>query len=188
MFAKTTYELVADASQTTVVLAPSFVTALAGLGVSPGGLDAGNLIVSGGVATAVFGIPTGRFDSSNLRLQFVHTGGLTLRAGSTFVILSDFIIESLAAGPRLTGLVRVNDTIVGRIPLFTLTLAGAPEVKSFDSTTDAGTAGTINIKASLRLTDAAATALNGVFGGRPFAKDIAIGDGTVRGIYLDDVR
>lgn len=183
--AKPTYELVPGASQTSVVLAGSFVSALASLGVTPGGLEAGNLAVSGGVATATFQIPSARIDTSNLRLQIVHTGGLSLRAGSTFVTLSDFIIENFAAGPRLTGLVKVNETVIGRVPLFTLTLSGAPEVKSYDATADAGTAGTISIKARLTLTDDAAKALNGIFGVSAFAKDFVIGEGTVSGTYLD---
>ncbi len=183
--AKPTYELVPGASQTSVVLAGSFVSALASLGVTPGGLEAGNLAVSGGVATATFQIPSARIDTSNLRLQIVHTGGLSLRAGSTFVTLSDFIIENFAAGPRLTGLVKVNENVIGRVPLFTLTLSGAPEVKSYDATADAGTAGTISIKARLTLTDDAAKALNGIFGVSAFAKDFVIGEGTVSGTYLD---
>lgn len=186
--AKPTYELVPGASQTSVVLAGGFVSALGSLGVTPGGLEAGNLRVAGGVATATFGIPTARIDASNLRLQIVHTGGLSLRAGSTYVTLSDFIIENFAAGPRLTGLVKVNETIVGRVPLFTLTLTGTPEVKSYDSTTDTGTAGTISIKARLTLTDVAARALNGIFGVSAFVKDFVIGDATVSGTYLDGAQ
>jgi hypothetical protein len=186
--AKPTFELVPGASQTSVVLSSGFVNALSTLRVTPGGLETGNLAVSGGVATATFQIPTARIDTSNLRLQIVHTGGLSLRAGSTYVTLSDFIIENFAAGPRLTGLVKVNETVVGRIPLFTLTLSGAPEVKSYDSTTDAGTAGTISIKARLTLTEDAARALNATFGVSAFVKDFVIGEGTVSGTYLDGAQ
>lgn len=183
--AKPTYELVPGASQTSVLLAGGFVSALSSLGVTPGGLETGNLSVSSGVATATFQIPSARIDTSNLRLQIIHTGGLSLRAGSTYVTLSDFIIENFAAGPRLTGLVKVNETVVGRVQLFTLTLSGTPEVKSYDATTDAGTAGTLSIKAKLTLTDGAAKALNGIFGVSAFVKDFAIGDATVSGTYLD---
>jgi hypothetical protein len=185
MMAGPTVELVPNVSQNRVVLAGSFVSALGTLGVTPGGLETGNLTVSGGVATATFGIPSARIDGSNLRLQILHTGGLSLRAGSTFVRLSDFIVENLAGGPRLTGLVTVNETIVGRIPLFTITLGGAPEVKSFDSTTDLGTAGTIVIRGRLNLTDTAARALNGVFGVTAFVRDFLIGEATVSGTYVD---
>lgn len=183
--AKPTYELVPGASQTSVVLDAGFVNALGTLKVTPGGLEAGNLVVANGVATATFPIPTARIDVSNLFLSIVHTGGLSLRAGSTFVTLSDFIIENLANGPRLTGLVKVNETIVGRVPLFTLTLTGSPEVMAYDSTTDTGTAGRIMIKARLTLTDAAAKALNGIFGVSAFVKDFVIGEGTVSGTYID---
>lgn len=185
LFAGNTYELVPTASSTTVTLDSGFVSALGTLGVTPGGLELGNLTVSGGVARATFAIPSARIDASNLRLQILHTGGLSLRAGSTFVTLSDFIIENFAAGPRLTGLVKVNDTIVGRAPLFALTLTGLPEVKSYDSTTGAGTAGTIVINARLNLTAAAARALNGIFGVSAFREGFLIGNGVVSGTYLD---
>jgi hypothetical protein len=189
MFAQgPTYELVPTASQTSVVLAGGFVSALGTLGVTPGGLELGNLTVANGVATATFPIPSARLDLSNLRLQILHTGGLSLRAGSTFVTLSDFIIENFAAGPRLTGVVKVNETVVGRVPLFTLTLTGAPEVKAYDATEGGGTAGTISIKARLTLTETAAGALNNIFGVRAFVKDFVIGDGTVSGIYIDGAK
>jgi hypothetical protein len=188
MLSAKTYELVPTVSRTSVVLAPGFVGALGTLNVTPGGLEAGNLAVANGVATATFGIPTARIDVSTLGLQIVHTGGLTLRAGSTTVTLSDFIIENFAAGPRLTGLVKVNETIVGRVPLFTLTLTALPEVKSFDSTTGGGSAGTITIQARLTLTRAAAGALNGIFAVNAFTEGIVIGDGTVSGLYIDGAQ
>lgn len=185
LMAGTTYELVPTLSQTSVVLAPGFVTALGSLRVTPGGLESGNLAVQGSNVVATFPIPTARVDFPNLRLQIVHNGGLSLRAGSTFVTLSDFIIENFAAGPRLTGLVKVNETIVGRIPLFTITLAGAPEVKALDSTTDSGTIGTLSIKGALTLTQEAASALNATFGVSAFTRGFAIGDATVSATYVD---
>ncbi len=174
-----TFKLVPTNSQTSVVLAPAFVGALGTLGVTPGGLELGNLAVANGVATATFRIPSGRFDAATLGLQILHTGGLTLRAGSTTVVLSDFIIENFAAGPRLTGLVKVNENIVGRVPLFTLTLAGLPNVQTFSET-----AGTVSIGARLTLTSTAATALNSIFGVSAFTEGFVIGDATVSGTYL----
>ncbi len=174
-----TFKLVPTASQTSVVLSPGFVGALGTLGVTPGGLELGNLAVTGGVATATFRIPSGRFDAQTLGLQILHTGGLTLRAGSTTVVLSDFIIENFAAGPRLTGLVKVNENIVGRVPLFTLTLAGLPDVQPFNDNS-----GTISIGARLTLTQVAATALNGIFGVSAFTGGFVIGDATVSGTFL----
>lgn len=185
MMASPTVELLPNVSQTRVVLAGSFVSALGTLGVNPGGLEAGNLTVAGGVATATFAIPSARIDGSNLRLQILHTGGLSLRAGSTFVRLNDFIVENLAAGPRLTGLVTVNENIIGSVPLFTITLGGAPQVNSFDSTTDLGTAGAIAIRGRLNLTETAARALNGIFGVNAFVRDFLIGEATVSGTYID---
>jgi hypothetical protein len=185
LLAGSAYELVPSLSSTSVVLSPAFVNALTSLRVSPGGIESGNLVAQGSAVTATFSIPTARVDFSNLRLQIVHNGGLSLRAGSTFVTLSDFVIENFAAGPRLTGIVKVNETVVGRIPLFTITLAGAPEVKALDSTTDTGTIGRLTIKGALSLTQEAASALNATFGVTAFARGFAIGDATVNATYSD---
>jgi hypothetical protein len=179
------YELVPGLSTTRVALAPGFVTALTTLGVTPGGLEAGNLVAASSGVTATFQIPSARVDFSNLRLQILHTGGLSLRAGSITVILSDFVIENFAAGPRLTGLVKVNDTIVGRLPLFSITLGGAPEIKSFDAMEGAGTVGTIAVSGRLTLTADAARALNATFGVSAFMRDLVIGEATIRGTYID---
>lgn len=185
LMAGSAYELIPSVSSTSVVLTPAFVNALGSLRVTPGGLEGGNLVAQGSTVTATFAIPTARVDLTNLRLQIVHSGGLSLRAGSTFVTLSDFIIENFAAGPRLTGVVKVNETIVGRIPLFTLVLAGAPEVKALDSTTDSGTIGQVTVKAAVTLTAEAASALNATFGVTAFTRGFAIGDATVNGTYID---
>lgn len=185
LMAGDTYELIPTLSNTSVVLAPGFVSALNTLRVTPGGLEPGNLAVVGANVVSTFSIPTARVDANNLRLQIVHRGGLSLRAGSTFVTLSDFIIENFAAGPRLTGLVKVNDTIVARIPLFTITLAGLPEVKSLDAATGAGTIGNLTIRGALALTQDAAAALNATFGVTAFTRGLAIGNATVSGTYVD---
>lgn len=185
LMAGDTFELIPSLSNTSVVLAPGFVSALNTLRVTPGGLEPGNLAVVGANVVSTFSIPTARVDANNLRLQIVHKGGLSLRAGSTFVTLSDFIIENFAAGPRLTGLVKVNDTIVARIPLFTITLSGLPEVKSLDAASGAGTIGSLTIRGALTLTQDAAAALNATFGVTAFTRGLAIGNATVSGTYVD---
>jgi len=51
----------------------------------------------------------------------LHSGGLTLKAGDTKVALQSFIIDTTTK-PVITGLVVVNGKLLGRVPLFDLTL------------------------------------------------------------------
>jgi len=156
---------------TEVALYASFVDALGSLGVTPGSVLPGSLIPTSNSAKVAFPIPTGELDSDPLQLEIFHSGGLTLTAGGTRVALTSFIIENLGGHLQLTGIVKADDTIVGRIPLFRVVLTQAPDV-----TRPAGGAAHLSIKgARLSLTKEAAEALNGVFGVTAFKKGFPIG-------------
>ena len=112
-------------------------------------------------ASVVFPIPTGELDGAGPVLEIFHSGGLTLTAGETRVALTSFIIENLGGVLQLTGVVKANDTIVGRVPLFDIELTRAPEVTG----DPASGVGILRIRgANLTLTEVAADALNGAFG------------------------
>jgi hypothetical protein len=156
---------------TEVALYASFVDALGSLGVTPGNVLPGSLIPTTNSAKVAFPIPTGELDADGPKLEILHSGGLTLTAGTTRVALTSFIIENLGGNLRLTGIVKANDTIVGRIPLFRVVLTQAPEV----ITASDGTAH-LSIKgARLSLTQSAANALNGVFKVTAFTSGFPIG-------------
>ena len=166
---------------TEVVLYASFVDALGSLGVTPGNVLPGSLIPTTTSAKVAFPIPTSELDASGPKVEILHSGGLTLTAGHTRVALTSFIIENLGGNLRLTGVVKANDTIVGRIPLFRVVLTQAPEVVP-----TSGGAAHLSIKgARLTLTDAAAKALNGVFGVTAFKQGFPIGVAKVNATVRD---
>ena len=166
---------------TEVALYASFVDALGSLGVTPGNVLPGSLIPTTNSAKIAFPIPTGELDASGPKVEILHSGGLTLTAGDTRVALTSFIIENLGGNLRLTGVVKANDTIVGRIPLFRVVLTQAPEVVP-----TSGGAAHLSIKgARLTLTDAAAKALNGVFGVTAFKQGFPIGVAKVNATVRD---
>jgi hypothetical protein len=110
---------------TKVQLSPDFVNALTSLKVTPGAIANGQL--RNGVAA--FPIVSGAGDIGATKLEINHRGGLSLKGGDTIVELTDFSITNLGGKPVLTGLVKANDNLVGRIPLFDLTLSSAPPPK-----------------------------------------------------------
>jgi len=146
---------------TTVRLSSALVNALGSLGVTPDNVLPGGLHPTDQGASVAFPIPTGELDAAGPVLEIIHAGGLTLTAGHTRVALTSFIIENIGNNLRLSGIVKANDTIVGRMPLFRIELTNAPEVTGG---TGSG-AGTLRVTgAKLTLTQGAADALNGAFG------------------------
>ncbi len=113
---------------TSVRLSQELLGALGSLGVVPDNVLPGGLHPTSQGATVVFPIPTGELDAQGPVLEIIHSGGLTLTAGDTRVALTSFIIENIGNDLRLSGVVKANDTIVGRIPLFRIALTQAPEV------------------------------------------------------------
>lgn len=162
---------------TQVALSSEFVGALGALGVTPDNVLPGALYTTSRGARVAFPIPTGELDGDGPKLEILHSGGLTLTAGSTRVALTSFIIENLGGKLQLTGVVKANDSIVGRIPLFDIALTRAP------SLSDPGKRGffgfrtaQLSIKgAEVTLAAPAATALNGVFGISAFTAGFPIG-------------
>jgi hypothetical protein len=146
---------------TSVRLSQELLGALGSLGVVPDNVLPGGLHPTSRGATVVFPIPTGELDAQGPVLEIIHSGGLTLTAGDTRVALTSFIIENIGNDLRLSGVVKANDTIVGRIPLFRIALTQAPEV-----TPGSGSgAGRLKVEgAELTLTARAAATLNAAFG------------------------
>ncbi len=139
-----------EGGRTTVSLANSFVSALGSLGVTPGTVSPSRLS-DGKVSFPVIG---GAIDLDTAAGQILHSGGLTLTAGPTKVTLQSFIIDTTVA-PVITGLVSVNGKLVGRLPLFDLTLPsgitlplkpreGQLTLKGIDVTLDGVAAGALN--------------------------------------------
>lgn len=164
---------------TTVALSPQLLGALQSLNVAPGAIAPGKLVATPRGIRAWFGITTGAVDlgsASNtpITAEIAHEGGLSLTAGGTRVELSSFAIEIETGGNLLTGLAVVNDTLVGRIPLFDLDLANAGISRAGNVLNASDVAATLNKDA--------ANVLNQIFGVTAFVEGLPVGTAEVRAL------
>ncbi len=160
---------------TLVELLPGFTDALASLQIAP----SKNLPATLYQRIAYFPIVGGRLDAATARGEVPHSGGMTLTRGETQVIISDFVIDTAATSPRLTGIVTANGSIVGRIPLFNLALPPLTLPLQLPPGPE-----TLLIEGSrVTLTKEAAAALNGVFSTSAFIEGFNIGIASVYGNY-----
>lgn len=157
--------------RTTVEFSDEFVTALGVLDLNvdrifPATLRSGR---------ARFPISGGTVDPSTLRGEIIHVGGLNIFRGNTEVALRSFIIDTQGESIVLTGQVSANGSVVGRIPLFDLSLESAKE-NLFSVTrvrlSDVG----------VTLRPEAAQALNAVFEISAFVPGFPIGTASVNGL------
>jgi hypothetical protein len=162
---------------TRVKLSSEFINALVSLKVTPGVISNGKL--RRGVAS--FPITSGAGDLGTIKLEVNHQGGLSLTGGDTIVELTDFSITNLGGKPILTGLVKANDSLVGRIPLFDLALSGNPTTQSVGSKDHGNLRTQVDVKdVKVTLSKDAASALNSVFKVTAFQPGLNIGTATVK--------
>lgn len=155
--------------RTTVALSTDLVNALEALNVTARGF--GGTRIRNGVAR--FAITGGAADLDATRVEIIHGGGLTLRAGTTEVSLTDFVISNLDGQAVLTGALIVNGDLLTRAPLFRLQVGGVGVSGSGDRTR-------LNITdTTLTLTNPAARQLNRAFGITAFAAGFNIGTAQV---------
>jgi hypothetical protein len=159
--------------RTSVSLSGDFVNALTALKVTPGTVGSGRL--RQGVAS--FPITSGAGDLGTVKVEINHRGGLSLTAGTTIVELTDYSITNLDGKPVLTGLVKANDNLVGRVPLFNLELTSGPKTQ-----TNHGATQLLLTGVKVTLTQTAADALNGVFGVTAFKQGLSIGTANVNSL------
>jgi hypothetical protein len=127
-----------------------------------------------GIGAGTFPISAGAIDLSTARGEFDHSGGFSLSRESTQVRLVNFVIDTTST-PVLTGLVIVNDKLVGRITLFDLQLPSGVALP-LKPTAD----GVVSLQGvGLTLDNAAATALNGAFAVNAFQPGLNIGTANV---------
>ena len=139
------------AGATDVMLSSGFVGALQSLNVSVGQVNP--TMISG--ATATFPITGGAIDRDTGLGNLVHSGGLTFEGGSIKVRLQSFIIDTTGTKPVITGIVIVNNKVLGRMPLFDLawpagfslpikTMGNTLAIKGVGVTLDAKAAAALN--------------------------------------------
>lgn len=154
---------------TSVTPDPGFLAAADSLGVTVAPLSGRRLN---------FPITSGVLDLGSAAGEILHSNGLSLSAGGTVVQLSGFIIDTGNHPPVLTGLVRANGAIVGRIPLFTISL---PDGLTLPLRPSGRFGGRLDLDGfGLTLTDEAAGALNGVFSVDAFTDELFIGTARIR--------
>ncbi len=172
--------------QTTVELSSEFLTAARTLGVNLATVSGGQLRSRNGKTSIVFPVTQGNVDLGTLRLEVLHSGGLTISAGATRVTLSQFNIENLVNGVlRLKGIVTAGDSIVGEVPLFDLTLTENPSARPSNLVrSDIALGGVLRLtNVRVSLTAEAATALNGAFSVSAFARGLNIGTATIDAFF-----
>jgi hypothetical protein len=162
------------AGLTSVTLSSEFTGALQSLGVTAATIAPAQL--SNGVAA--FPVTGSAIDLKTMKGEIIHSGGLSLTAGNTNVRLQSFIIDTTGSAPVLTGLVVVNGAVVGRVPLFDISLSGSNISNSDSVLKVTGVALTLN--------HSAATALNQSFGVSTFQAGIPIGTAKVIAILEGD--
>jgi hypothetical protein len=162
---------------TSVRLSADFVNALGSLKVTPAPIAPGRLKATQSGVVASFPITAGAVDLGTIKAEIDHAGGLSLTAGSMSVELSAFVIDLAGNRPVLTGLVTVNDSLLGRVPLFDLALTS----RSVSANDDFLRVGDV----AVTLSQEAAAALNGVFKVTAFVFGFPIGTGFVRAILED---
>jgi hypothetical protein len=169
-----------EGGRTTVALASGFVSALGSLGVTPGTVSPTHLYKG----TVNFPVTGGAIDLDTAASQILHSGGLTLTAGQTKVTLQSFIIDTTGS-PVITGLVSVDGKLLGRLPLFNLSLPSGITLPLRPYV------GQIILKGvGVTLNSTAAGALNSVFHVSAFAGGFNIGTAKVvidlRGVDGED--
>jgi hypothetical protein len=159
--------------KTSVVLNRDFTQRLATLKIRPGTIGAGRL--KQGVAT--FPITSGAADLDPLKIEVNHRGGVSLTTNRAIVQLTDYAITNLDGKLVLTGLVKNNDSLVGRLPLFDLTLTREQVTQTVGELSKIEVAGV-----QLRLTKTAAMNLNKAFQVTTFQEGLNIGTAKVNGL------
>lgn len=183
------FDFVPGTGRTSVVFSGDFLRATSSLNVRVTGSSPDTLRTSLQGLQASFPITAGFVDLGVLKLNIPHSGGLTLTAGTVRVDLTDFVIENTrttAGTLRLTGLVRANGVLVGRVPLFNLALVGSPQLDRFDFSF--GSMALLGVNANVALTKDAADALNAAFSVTAFVEGFSIGSANVQNMIADLTR
>jgi len=152
---------------TTVKLSSTFTGALGSLGVIPGVVWPTRLSESG---TASFPITGGAID--------LDTASGNVTAGGIETRLQSFIIDTTSGAPVITGLVIAGNQLVGRVPLFNLTLPAG-----FSLPISAKHGFELSLEGvGVTLTSQAAAALNGVYSVTAFTEGLNIGTADVSAV------
>lgn len=156
-----------DYGVTSVQLSSELTGALKALDVAAGTVSPTKIVH--GIAR--FPVVAGALDLKTLKGEIIHSGGLTLSAGKTVVVLQSFTIDTTGNVPLLTGIAVKDGVLLGRVPLFDLNLAHA-KITVDDDWLRIG-------NVALTLNEGAANDLNSFFGVSAFHGGLPIGTAKV---------
>jgi hypothetical protein len=156
---------VVQGGRTTVTLSPAFLADLTALKITPTANFESQLYQN----QIFFPITSGAINLQNAAGQMLHSGGITLTAGTKQVRLESFILSTLGEQGYITALVVVDGKFLGRINLFdvdfptNLTLPLNPK------------SGDFFLSVILNLDPQGAAALNDAFGVKTFQDNLYMG-------------
>lgn len=141
-----------NSGSTNITLASDLIPALTSAGITLG-TESGTSLHNGVIDLNVIG---GAVDLDTGDAQAIHSGGLNLTAGSNKVILQSLIIDTTNGAVVISGLVSVNGMMLGRMPIFDLSVStvltypfsvshqGNLTISGIDVTLDSTIAGLLN--------------------------------------------
>ena len=152
--------------RTTLIFDPSFTAGISSLGAQLGGTGFSSVDSSG---TIVFPVVSGAVDLQTGLAELNHLGGLSVNANGLHLRLQNFLIDTTGA-PSITCLLIVNNQLIRRIPLFSLTL---PPGISLPLPT---TAGVLQVNSlGVTISPGGAAAINSVFGNNAIPGGMLVG-------------
>jgi len=170
------------AGRTSVALNTSTLGVLTGLNLQLSVSGAGRLIGT----TLSFPITVGTVDAATLKAEIAHAGALNIQLGGlikgSIVKLANFTIDTTGAKPQLSALVVVNNSVLGRVNVFDLSLPSGvalPVIPAGNALIDLPQVG-------VTLSQDGSAALNKVFGITAFSAGIPIGIARVQALVDAD--
>ncbi len=158
---------VVEGGRTTVTLSKAFLTDTTALKMTVGAVNTSQIYEN----QIFFPITSGAINLETAGGQILHSGGITLTAGTKNVRLESFIVNTLGEEPYITALVVANGRFLGRINLFDLKLSSDLTFPLVPHDGDFFLSGT-----ELNLDPAGAAALNDAFGVKTFVDNLFVGN------------
>lgn len=160
--------------RTTIQFSSTFTTTVASLGGSLSDLTSSPL----SALSVTLPVTTGALNPNTAVGEVEHSSGFTITGGGKVVRLENFIIDTTGAVPVITAVFVLNDTVLGRMPLFNVAY---PSGVTLPLTTTAGVLQLAGLK--LSLSSAAATTLNGAFNINGVQSGLDVGTGSIYVVF-----
>jgi hypothetical protein len=152
--------------RTTVTLSDAFLADLTTLKITPTTIYSSQLDQN----KVFFPITSGEINLLTAAGQILHSGGITLTAGTKQIRFDSFILSTTGEQPYITALAVANGKLIGRINLFDVELSSDLKLPLVPENGDFFLSGS-----KLNLDPAGAAALNDAFGVKTFEDNLYVG-------------